>query len=65
MTLGEFMLYIRKQIKLSQNEALFLFINGKLEANSLSMMEIYNREKDENLILHIVYDTENTFGYFD
>ena len=65
MTLGDFMIYIRKQIKLSPNEALFLFINGKLEVNSLKISEIYHREKDENCILHIIYDTENTFGYFD
>ena len=63
LTLGQFLHVIRKRIKLNENEALFLFINGSiLPNNSDSIENTYNTYKDEDGFLYITYCNENVFG---
>ena len=61
MTLGEFLLIIRKNLKLNEAQSLILFINNTLEANSSIMSEIHNKHSP-NDILEVIYTSENTFG---
>ena len=63
ITLGQFIFIIRKKIKLSAEEGLYLFINNDvLGTPSTVMSEVYNNYKDEDDFLYITYHSENTFG---
>ena len=62
MTLGEFVFYIRRQIKINSSEALFMYFEDKLENCSRTMGELFKTHKNKDLVLVISYDTENTFG---
>jgi GABA(A) receptor-associated protein len=63
MTLGQFLLIIRKRIKLKQEESLFLLIkdNSMIES-SKTLLQIYEDNKDEDGFLYITYCGENVFG---
>ncbi len=62
MTLGQFLVVIRKRIQLNQEQTIFFFINNTIQPFSLSMSEIYNNYADADGFLYIHYTTENTFG---
>mmetsp|Transcript_37721 Transcript_37721/g.43347 ORF Transcript_37721/g.43347 Transcript_37721/m.43347 type:complete len:118 (-) Transcript_37721:54-407(-) len=59
----QFAYIIRKRIQLQDNEALYLFVNGKnlLKADSL-MADIYENKRDADGFLYITYTEENTVG---
>lgn len=61
-TLGNFAFYVRKQISINSSEALFFFINNTLESHSRTMIELYKMHKNNDGVLVITYNTENTFG---
>ena len=63
LTLGQFIYIIRKRIKLEPEQALFLFINGKVYPNSDPISVIYNNNKNDDKFLYITYSGENTFGF--
>jgi GABA(A) receptor-associated protein len=63
LTIGQFLMVIRKRIVLENDESLFLFINDTiLPATSQILSSIYNEHKDEDGFLYITYCSENTFG---
>ena len=73
LTMGQFMYFIRKQLNsafnintsingLGSEVALFLFINGRILSNGLSLGNVYNIHKNEDGFLYVCYTSENTFG---
>ena len=62
LTMNQFIYVIRKRLKLSAEKALFIFVNNKIVANSKTLNEIYQEEKDEDNFLYMNYANENTFG---
>jgi len=62
LTIGQFMYVIRKRIKLSSEQALFIFINETMPPISENMSLVYNKHEDEDGFLYITYSGENTFG---
>ena len=62
LTMGQFAFVIRKRIKLSQEQGLFLMVNNVMAPTSEIMSNIYNNHKDEDGFLYITYCGENTFG---
>ena len=62
MSLGQFVYIIRKRIQLDKNQALFILINNKLVPADKILQTIYEKNKDPDGFLYIVYTTENTFG---
>jgi GABA(A) receptor-associated protein len=62
ITIGQFIHIIRQRIKLSQEQALFIFVNNVIPATSSSMSSVYESHKDDDGFLYIVYASENTFG---
>jgi len=67
LTVGQFVHVVRKQIQLTPEKAVFVFVrdgNGKmvLPPTSSVMSNIYEFHKDEDNFLYILYGTENTFG---
>ena len=65
ITIGEFLLTIRNQLKLNSEEAIFLFINNTLPSITKSMGEIYNKFKDADGFLYLIFSGENTFGFIN
>jgi GABA(A) receptor-associated protein len=62
LTFGEFMLIIRKRIKLSEHQALVGFVNGLLPPMRKQMSELYSESSDQDGFLYVAYSLENTFG---
>jgi len=62
LTFGQFIYVIRKRIKIPQDKALFLFINGFIPSSSQILGDIYPFHKDQDGFLYITYSYENTFG---
>tara|TARA_B110000914_G_C15265386_1_gene355062 strand:+ start:314 stop:664 length:351 start_codon:yes stop_codon:yes gene_type:complete len=62
MTIGQFIYVIRKRVRLSPEQTLFITINGILPAVGKLISCLYNECKDEDGFMYIVYTNENTFG---
>jgi GABA(A) receptor-associated protein len=62
ITLGQFLMIIRKQINIKKEEAIFLFVNNKFLPSNQQLSEIYNIHKDSDNFLYMSYSNENTFG---
>ena len=56
------MYVIRKRIHLSEEKALYLFINNSIVPVSKDLGTIYEEKKEKNGFLYIKYDSESTFG---
>lgn len=62
LTMGQFLLVIRKRIKLQPEEAIFVFINNILPPVSETIGNLYQQYKDKDGFLYILYSGESTFG---
>jgi GABA(A) receptor-associated protein len=67
MSLGKFQFELRKHIKLSSDEAIFLFIVTPEKTHVLvqtthNMLQIYEKYKHVDDFLYLVYSKESTFG---
>ena len=62
LTLGQFMLVIRKRMNIKPEVGLYIFINGIIHSNSTLLQELYLDFRDYDGFLYIEYDVENTFG---
>lgn len=62
LTVGQFVYVIRKRIKLTPEQAIFLFVNNTLPATASLMSQIYKEHKDKDGFLYISYSGESTFG---
>lgn len=62
LTVAQFLCLIRKRIKLSNDQALFIYVNGTLPATSAMFSSIYADHKDEDGFLYVVYTGESSFG---
>jgi len=62
LTVGQFMLIIRKRMCIKPEIGLYIFINGIIPSNSSLLRNLYSDFKDDDGFLYITYDVENTFG---
>jgi GABA(A) receptor-associated protein len=71
MSIGQFVYVIRKRIKLSPEQAIFLFIvtqnkdgslNSTLAPTSHMFDTVYGRYKDRDRFLYVCCQSENVFG---
>ena len=62
LTVGQFMHVIRRRIKLTPEQSIYLFSNGNLPPTSKLISEIYEINKDTDGFLYITYTGESTFG---
>jgi GABA(A) receptor-associated protein len=62
LTVGNFLVVIRKRIKLQPYNALFLMINGSIPPTTANFKELYHRYKDIDGYLYVTYTKENVFG---
>ena len=62
LSVAQFILVLRKRMKLAPEQAIFLFIDNTIPCTSSKLSEVYSQHKDADGILYIAYDNENTFG---
>ena len=62
LSISNFIYVIRKRIKLKPENALYLFVNGKILNGTGLLAQIYEKNKDKDDFLYIKYTLENTFG---
>ena len=63
LTVGQFMYILRKSIKLTAEQSMFLFINNtEIPPTSKKLEDIYKEYVDKDNFLYITYTGENTFG---
>lgn len=62
ITIGQFMYIIRNRLKLTEDKALFIFINKTLPATAATLNTIYENNKDDDGFLYVSYSSESTFG---
>ena len=62
MNINSFVYVIRRRIKLTSDQAIFVTINKELCASNQTIGEIYNKHKSDDGFLYIEYSGENTFG---
>ena len=62
LTMSQFVYIIRKRLKVSPHEAIFIFVNNSIPPSSSSILELYNKQKDLDGFLYFRYSSENTFG---
>ena len=62
LTVGQFVLVVRKRVMLEPEKAVFLFIGDSVPANTAQMSELYAKHKDDDGFLYVKYSGENTFG---
>ena len=63
MTVGRFLIHLRKNINLNPEKAIFLFVgSGVLPPTSSNMKQIYDRYKSSDGFLYMTITTESTFG---
>ena len=60
--MSQFIYIIRKRIKIKPEQAIFLTVNNCLPESNAQIVQVYNKHKDEDGFLYIVYSSENTFG---
>ena len=61
--MSEFMVVLRKKIKIDSKKAIFIFVGeGILVPMNLKMGEIYNIYHHTDMVLYVTYKMENTFG---
>ena len=62
ITIGQLIFIIRNYYAIDPFVSLFLFINGNIPSSSSLILDVYNRDRNEDGFLYIKYFTENTFG---
>lgn len=63
LTAGQFVYVIRKRIKLTPEQAMFVFLaKNTLPPTAALMSHLYAQNKDEDGFLYVVYSGESTFG---
>nr|CCC91678.1 putative microtubule-associated protein 1A/1B, light chain 3 [Trypanosoma congolense IL3000] len=62
LTVGQFVMVLRKRVQLEAESALFVYINDTVLPSSAQMADIYTKYKDEDGFLYIKYSGEATFG---
>jgi GABA(A) receptor-associated protein len=61
-TVGNLIYSIRKNLVLSEEKSIFIFIDNILPRSNDRLVDLYNEYRDDEMFLYIVYCHENTFG---
>ena len=62
LTIAQFIYMLKKRIKITNNDSIYLICNNKLLVNSHTIAQIYSENKDIDDFLYIIIAIENTFG---
>ena len=62
MILAQFMYVIRQRLVLEKNVGLIFFINNMVPSPQATLGELYEKNKNDDGFLYIIYTGENCFG---
>jgi GABA(A) receptor-associated protein len=62
LTIGQFIYVLRKRVKITDENAIFLFINGRVPPSGNLVSFLYESDKNEDGFLYIKFSNENVFG---
>ena len=62
LTIGQFVYIIRKRIRLTPEQAIFIFVDDKLPSTAHVCSDVYEEHKDPDGFLYCSLSAENTFG---
>jgi len=62
MTILQFSDKLRHKLDIGESHSLFVFCNNVIPAPTSTMQELYEEFKEEDELLYITYESENTFG---
>ena len=62
MNKTQFLFVIRKGIQLTPSQSIFITINNEMVVGSQLIIDAYEKYKDEDGFLYVVYTDENVFG---
>jgi GABA(A) receptor-associated protein len=62
LTIGQFLLVIRKRIKIEPEKAIYFIVNQTIPPSQSKLIDVYNQHKDPDGFLYIKYTYENVFG---
>lgn len=62
LTVGQFIYVVRKRIKLTPEQAIYLFVDGMIPPTSALLSNCYENNRDPDGFLYVKYCCENTFG---
>ena len=62
LTMQQMMYVIRRQLKMSKEESIFVYVNGSMMMQSMLISEIYERHRDDDCFLYMTYQFESVFG---
>jgi GABA(A) receptor-associated protein len=62
LTIGQFLLVIRKRIKIDSDKSIYFIINQTIPPSQSRLIDVYNQHKDSDGFLYIKYTYENVFG---
>ncbi len=63
LTVGQFIMSLRKQLKMNNSQTVFLFVNNYIIPQiSTSFLDVYKKYSDNDGFLYVTYATENVFG---
>jgi len=64
ISVAQFLHMLREKVLLTPNESIFLFWGKRREimASNMTVREIYDRAKDIDDMLYVIYSKENVFG---
>ena len=62
MTVGQFVVLIRKRVSLKPYQGMFVFVNDTMVPNTMNMGEVYTNHASSDRMLYMKYSGENVFG---
>ena len=63
LTVGQFMFVVKRRLKLSSEQAMYLLANDAVLINtSSSMCDVSEKYRNKDGFLYVTYSIENTFG---
>jgi len=62
LNMNQLVYIIRKRIKLDNSQSIFFIVGDNVCPSNTPLCNIYDKHKDEDGFLYIIYTSENTFG---
>ena len=62
LSVSEFIIIIRKRLKIDPTKGIFIFCNNSILIGTYSMRSIYDQYKENDGFLYLIYAAESTFG---
>ena len=62
LTIGQFVYVIRKHVKLTSEQSIFIMVNNVLPPTSSLISDIFAEHYSSDGFLYVIYTSENVFG---